>query len=87
MTLNEIRFVIAIKFSKRSVVFHIFQLTIVFFLYTMEWYTLRVDDQVFGAYIFWASMLVVKMLLMVLLTGIQRFRKKVGNVSPPFKSK
>jgi glutathione S-transferase len=39
--------------------------------------SLNVDNDVFGAYIFWSAMLVVKMLLMAPLTGMQRFKKKV----------
>lgn len=37
----------------------------------------NINDEVFRTYIFWAALLVVKMLAMSLLTGRQRFRKKV----------
>uniref|UniRef100_A0A1Y9IW41 Microsomal glutathione S-transferase 1 n=1 Tax=Anopheles minimus TaxID=112268 RepID=A0A1Y9IW41_9DIPT len=36
----------------------------------------NINDEVFRTYIFWAAVLVVKMLAMSLLTGRQRFRKK-----------
>uniref|UniRef100_A0A182QK51 Microsomal glutathione S-transferase 1 n=1 Tax=Anopheles farauti TaxID=69004 RepID=A0A182QK51_9DIPT len=37
----------------------------------------NINDEVFRTYIFWAAVLVVKMLAMSMLTGRQRFRKKV----------
>uniref|UniRef100_A0A182LW85 Microsomal glutathione S-transferase 1 n=1 Tax=Anopheles culicifacies TaxID=139723 RepID=A0A182LW85_9DIPT len=37
----------------------------------------NINDEVFRTYIFWVAVLVVKMLAMSLLTGRQRFRKKV----------
>ncbi|XP_055913819.1 microsomal glutathione S-transferase 1-like [Eupeodes corollae] len=38
---------------------------------------LTLNNPVFGSYIYWASILVIKMLLMSLLTALQRFRFKV----------
>uniref|UniRef100_A0A182JWQ1 Microsomal glutathione S-transferase 1 n=1 Tax=Anopheles christyi TaxID=43041 RepID=A0A182JWQ1_9DIPT len=37
----------------------------------------NINDDVFRTYIFWTAVLVVKMLAMSMLTGRQRFRKKV----------
>ncbi|XP_053678846.1 microsomal glutathione S-transferase 1-like [Anopheles nili] len=37
----------------------------------------NINDEVFRTYVFWAAVLVVKMLAMSLLTGRQRFQKKV----------
>ncbi|XP_058127624.1 microsomal glutathione S-transferase 1-like [Anopheles ziemanni] len=37
----------------------------------------NINDEVFGTYIFWAAVLVAKMLLMSLLTGRARFKKGV----------
>uniref|UniRef100_A0A1Y9H2L6 Microsomal glutathione S-transferase 1 n=1 Tax=Anopheles dirus TaxID=7168 RepID=A0A1Y9H2L6_9DIPT len=37
----------------------------------------NINDEVFRTYIFWVAVLVVKMLVMSVLTGRQRFRKKV----------
>lgn len=42
-----------------------------------EMFTL--ENPVFCCYLFWATVLVAKMLLMSLLTAIQRFRYKVGH--------
>lgn len=39
---------------------------------------LTLDNPVFCCYLFWATVLVVKMLLMSLLTTLQRFRYKVS---------
>ncbi|KXJ74623.1 hypothetical protein RP20_CCG013228 [Aedes albopictus] len=36
----------------------------------------NINEDVYRAYVFWASVLVVKMLVMSVLTGMQRFRKK-----------
>lgn len=41
---------------------------------------LSLENPVFCCYLFWATVLVVKMLLMSLLTALQRFRYKVSNV-------
>ncbi|XP_055844714.1 microsomal glutathione S-transferase 1-like isoform X1 [Episyrphus balteatus] len=38
---------------------------------------LTLSNPVFGSYIYWSSILVIKMLLMSLLTALQRFRFKV----------
>lgn len=38
----------------------------------------NINESVYRAYVFWASVLVVKMLVMSVLTGMQRFRKKVS---------
>ncbi|XP_054730172.1 microsomal glutathione S-transferase 1-like isoform X2 [Anastrepha obliqua] len=38
---------------------------------------LTIDNPVFCCFLFWASVLVIKMLLMSLLTALQRFRHKV----------
>jgi len=38
----------------------------------------NLENPVFCCYLFWATVLVVKMLLMSLLTAVQRFRYKVG---------
>lgn len=40
---------------------------------------LSLENPVFCCYLFWATVLVVKMLLMSLLTALQRFRYKVSN--------
>lgn len=45
---------------------------------------LSLENPVFCCYLFWATVLVVKMLLMSLLTALQRFRYKVSNVYSPF---
>lgn len=37
----------------------------------------NVNEEVFRTYVFWTAVLVVKMLAMSVLTGRQRFRKKV----------
>lgn len=39
---------------------------------------LTLDNPVFCCYLFWATVLVAKMLLMSLLTALQRFRYKVS---------
>ncbi|XP_001863047.2 microsomal glutathione S-transferase 1 [Culex quinquefasciatus] len=36
----------------------------------------NINEDVYKAYVFWSTVLVVKMLLMSILTGMQRFRKK-----------
>ncbi|XP_065083913.1 microsomal glutathione S-transferase 1-like [Ochlerotatus camptorhynchus] len=36
----------------------------------------NINEDVYRAYVFWSSVLVVKMLVMSILTGMQRFRKK-----------
>lgn len=38
----------------------------------------KINEDVYRAYVFWSSVLVVKMLVMSVLTGMQRFRKKVN---------
>jgi glutathione S-transferase len=43
----------------------------------MNIFSLSVDNDVFGAYVFWSAVLVIKMLLMAPLTAMQRFKKKV----------
>ncbi|KAH8387626.1 hypothetical protein KR093_008266, partial [Drosophila rubida] len=45
---------------------------------TMMQDLLTLDNPVFCCYLFWATVLVVKMLLMSLLTALQRFRYKVS---------
>lgn len=44
---------------------------------------LSLENPVFCCYLFWATVLVVKMLLMSLLTALQRFRYKVSNAYSP----
>ena len=39
----------------------------------------QINEDVYRAYVFWSTVLVVKMLLMSILTGMQRFRKKVSS--------
>lgn len=39
---------------------------------------LSLDNPVFSCYLFYVSLLTVKLLLMSSLTGLQRFRKKVN---------
>ncbi|XP_055613789.1 microsomal glutathione S-transferase 1-like [Uranotaenia lowii] len=36
----------------------------------------NINEEVYRSYIFWSTILVVKMLVMSVLTGLQRFRKK-----------
>ncbi|XP_055844715.1 microsomal glutathione S-transferase 1-like isoform X2 [Episyrphus balteatus] len=45
---------------------------------------LTLSNPVFGSYIYWSSILVIKMLLMSLLTALQRFRFKILALLPPF---
>ncbi|XP_017477353.1 PREDICTED: uncharacterized protein LOC108367274 [Rhagoletis zephyria] len=42
---------------------------------------LTLDNPVFCCFLFWASILVMKMLLMSLLTALQRFRHKTFQIS------
>ena len=46
---------------------------------------LNFDNVVFKAYVFWIAVLVVKMLLMSLLTAMQRFKTKVNKCSEIYK--
>jgi len=41
---------------------------------------LSADNEVFRAYIFWTTILIIKMFLMVVLTARARFSTKVRNV-------
>ncbi|XP_053951025.1 microsomal glutathione S-transferase 1-like isoform X1 [Anastrepha ludens] len=43
---------------------------------------LTIDNPVFCCFLFWASVLVIKMLLMSLLTALQRFRHKILGIFP-----
>ncbi|XP_011214611.2 microsomal glutathione S-transferase 1 isoform X1 [Bactrocera dorsalis] len=43
---------------------------------------LTLDNPVFCCFLFWASVLVIKMLLMSLLTALQRFRNKILDLFP-----
>lgn len=42
---------------------------------------LSYENDVFTTYAFWSSVLIIKMLLMSILTGMQRFRTNVSNIS------
>lgn len=41
--------------------------------------TMSLDNPVFTCYLFYVSLLIVKLLVMSTLTGLQRFRKQVNS--------